>query len=159
MKTRNALPKSLFYGPMLGLLLLSGCGTMVAYEGAPQPKEAVALVKTPSGLKQFAGKSMSNIICVDGKRVSGLDSGAQVLPGKHQIEVSFLYQPIWGSPIGQRFFAGYIDFEALAGREYVATGDLVNGQATIWIEDNNSRQVVARGVAADKSFQNHVPCN
>jgi hypothetical protein len=131
---------------LFGLLsLLSGCagvGTNIAYEGERLPDNKVAIIK-PDAASSWTNVGVN---LVDGKDMGGCGPlcAVEMLPGRHQIEIGWLYSG-WLVPT---YYVGTIEFDAIAGREYVLRASMVKGQPFVWLEDKATNKVVGRTVAS-----------
>ena len=124
---------------VMGVILTAGCGTLQAYPGQRLTKEETALIT----LGFAAGVE---ILAVDGQEL-GIDKvKVEVLPGAHAVSARVV----------QAYQGGYISspktlrLEAQAGHVYHVFGRFLGERLfsvptdfTIWIEDKQSKEVVA----------------
>jgi hypothetical protein len=135
---------------------------MVAYDGSVLPKNNIASIKSPHIGYWNDSDLVITINCLDGKKVPGGREEFLILPGRHQIQISVITSHVFNSPV----FRGNIEFEVLANHEYLANGKVdadrgnffgvgASYSPLIWVEDTNSKQVIAQVQVAptDQSFK------
>ncbi len=156
--------KRVAIGLMLALLV-SGCGTMKAYEGPELPKSEIAVLHHTDRHGEVwllnyivpipGSKHISFIDEIDGKGVD-LSERIHILPGQHSARVTYQRNPdvafcVTAPPI---FLSGpcfgiyqtrdlSIDFTAEAGHEYRIPAERRGERNWIWVEDVTSGKVVA----------------
>ena len=133
--------------------LLAGCAALndtiagdpwLAYPGPSLPREQVALIKT-SGIRDYFSEAY--IFRINDIAVEKIGGNIEALPGTHTLEVSVTQR--LGGPasllgtLSEKRARGNITLDAEAGHVYIVDGRVVDGQAALWIEDENTRQVVA----------------
>lgn len=129
----------------MGIVLLSGCGTMQAYSGPQQADEATALITTI--YRYFVLWDMGSCIYhVDGQRPGFFENQARILPGEHTVNVAYYSCPKPGAMCdceNASRTASVITFTAQAGHKYRVTGSGVF-TTHAWIEDLDIHAVVGR---------------
>lgn len=123
----------------MGVVLTTGCGTLQAYPGQRLTKEETALIT-------LAFAAGAEIVAVDGQELGVYKWNVEVLPGAHAVRARVV----------QAYEGGYISIpktlrlEAQAGHVYHVFGRFLGERLfsaptdfTIWIEDKQSKEVVA----------------
>lgn len=141
---------------LLAVLLLTGCGVKITqmYVGEKLPPDQVAIIEPMNKMKFLEGHGIRTYIgAVDGQELG--KGAAEVLPGRHTVSTA------------AALFMGYgittfvpeepFTFDAQAGHTYQVMGyffvapggilglldDSEETPPTIWIEDKESKEVVA----------------
>ncbi len=150
--------KRVAIGLMLALLV-SGCGTMKAYEGPELPKSEIAVLHRIDShgktlvlllVVPLPGVKHQTVVAeIDGKNVN-LAARYHILPGNHTVSVSYTRFPDVGLCVGLACFPVLdethdlsINFVAEAGHEYRIPAERRGERNWIWVEDVTSGKVVA----------------
>ncbi len=151
--------KRVAIGLMLALLV-SGCGTMKAYEGPELPKSEIAVLHRVDShgktlvlllVVPLPGVKHQTVVAeIDGKNVN-LAARYHILPGNHTVSVSYTRFPDVCVGVGlgpclplhDETHDLSIDFVAEAGHEYRIPAERKGESNWIWVEDVKSVKVVA----------------
>ena len=134
---------SLCLGIFFSGLLTAGCGTLQAYTGERLTREETALIKV--GFK-FGG-DRAEIVAVDGQALGSSNDKAEVLPGGHTVSARLIRSEQHATLISS---IATLNLVAAAAHTYEVFGKYTGGGFfspptgfTIWVEDKESKQVVA----------------
>ena len=135
---------------LLAVSVLSGCGVKVTqmYVGEKLPPEEVAIIEPMDAFLE-----RTYIVAVDGQELG--EGAAEVLPGRHTVSTAAAL--FMGSGITTFVPEEPFTFDAQAGHTYQVMGyffvapggilglldDSEETPPTIWIEDKESKEVVA----------------
>lgn len=137
---------------ILAVLLLTGCGVKITqmYVGEKLPPDQVAIIEPMDELLEL---TRTYIVAVDGQEVG--EGAVEVLPGRHTVSTAAALFMGSGSTtfVPEEPFT----FDAQAGHTYQVMGhffiapggilglldDSEETPPTIWIEDKDSKEVVA----------------
>ena len=155
---RGARRPTTLLAALVVMSLSSGCVTVPAalapkaYEGPALPKEEVAVITTRF-TETYHGTQWDfvRIAAVDGKgcfelfspmggRTPDCGSAAEVLPGRHDIDLERHTQGFVGSQVST---TRRLSFNAEAGRLYMAHTGKGSEQDWFWIEEQATGEVVA----------------
>ena len=102
------------------LLFVSGCSYSKAYDGPSRSRSELAVIK---------GFGVS-IVRVNGREISGVSAGAEVLPGDNRVE--FLVDPGSYSYLGTERKLHELTMKAEAGKEYAVSSGQGSGKLCAW---------------------------
>lgn len=157
METRSSALRGLLPLVVVLALLLSGCGTIKAYEGPELPKSEISVIDADYGhglMLAFFGilpipvsfRHGTNVLIVDGHK--GIRAPYHILPGQHTARVLY----IRNAPVDLcSLFGCFFEYRAIltikftteAGHEYRIPAERRGERNWIWVEDITSGKVVA----------------